>query len=67
MSFIYSVFQGKWLKLQLCVNQTVPPIWWLSGKKSACDAGGIGLILGQEDSLEKEVAPHRSILAWGIS
>ena len=42
--------------------------WWLSGKESACKAGDAGLILGQEDPLEKEMATHSSILpdrgAW---
>ena len=27
-------------------------------------AEGVGLILGQEDPLEKEMATHSSILAW---
>ena len=34
---------------------------WLSGKESACNAGVRSL--GQEDSLEKEMATHSSILA----
>ena len=29
-------------------------------------AGGMGLIPGQEDALEKEIATHSSILAWEI-
>ena len=33
------------------------------GKESACNAGDWGLISGQEDPLEKEMA---SILAWRI-
>ena len=36
------------------------------GKESACSAGNPGLILGQEDPLEKEMATHFSILAWRI-
>ena len=44
----------------------MPAPWWLSGKESSCNAGGVGLILGQEDPLEKEMATHSSILAWGI-
>ena len=36
------------------------------GKESACSAGDLGLILGQEDLLEKEMATHSSILAWRI-
>ena len=36
-------------------------------KESACNAGDLGLIPGQEDPLEKEMATHFSILAWKIS
>ena len=36
------------------------------GKESACSAGDPGS-LGWEDSLEKEMATHSSILAWNIS
>ena len=37
--------------------------------KTACNAGDPALIpaLGREDSLEKEMATHSSILAWKIS
>ena len=35
-------------------------------KPSACNAGDLGLILGWEDPLEKEMATHSSILAWKI-
>ena len=41
--------------------------WWLSGKESTCDVGVTGLIPDQEDSLEKEMATHSSILVWEIS
>ena len=34
--------------------------------KTACNAGDTGSILGQEDSLEKEMATHSSILVWEI-
>ena len=37
------------------------------GKESGYDAGGLGLILGQEDPLEKGMATHASILSWRIS
>ena len=37
------------------------------GKASACNAGDLGSIPGQEDSLEKEMATHSSTLAWKIS
>ena len=36
------------------------------GRESACKAGGPGLIPGQEDPLEKEMATHSSILTWRI-
>ena len=36
------------------------------GKVSVCNAGDTGLILGEEDTLEKEMAAHSSILAWKI-
>ena len=37
------------------------------GKESACNAGDLGSILGfQKDPLEKRMATHSSILAWGI-
>ena len=36
------------------------------GKESACDVGDPGLIPGQEDPLEKEMATHSNILAWRI-
>ena len=32
-------------------------------KESACNAGDLGLILGWEDTLEKGMATHSSILA----
>ena len=36
------------------------------GKESACSAGDLGLIPGQEDPLEKDLATNSSILAWKI-
>ena len=36
------------------------------GKASAYNVGDPGLILGWEDSLEKEMATHSSTLAWRI-
>ena len=36
------------------------------GKESAFYAGDPGLILGWEDTREKEMATHSSILAWRI-
>ena len=38
----------------------------LDGKESSCNAGDLGLILGQEDPLEKGMATHSSLLAWRI-
>ena len=36
------------------------------GNESACNAGDLGLIPGQEDPREKKMATHSSILAWRI-
>ena len=33
---------------------------------SACSVGDPGLTLGKDDTLEKEMATHSSILAWRI-
>jgi len=38
----------------------------LNSKESACHARDPVLSLGQEDSLEKEMATHSGILAWEI-
>ena len=35
-------------------------------KESACNEGDLGTIPGQEDPLEKGMATHSSIVAWGI-
>ena len=37
-----------------------------AGKKSACNSGNLGSILGWKDPLEKGKAKHSSILAWRI-
>ena len=39
---------------------------WLSGKESTCQVETWVQSLGWEDSLEKEMATHFSILAWKI-
>ena len=39
-------------------------VQWL--KKSACNAGDMVSIPGQEGPLEKEMATHSGILAWEI-
>ena len=36
------------------------------GKESARNSGDLGSIPGQEDTLEKGMATHSSILAWRI-
>ena len=38
----------------------------LSGKESACNAGGAVWSLGWEDPLEKEIATQFSIFVWRI-
>ena len=40
--------------------------WWFRGKESTSNAGELGLMLNQEDPLEKEMATYSSILAWEI-
>ena len=45
---------------------STPETSGLDGKKYACYVGGPGSILGQEDSLEKEMETHSSIPAWRI-
>ena len=37
-----------------------------AGKQSACKVGDLGSILGWENTLEKGIATHSSILAWRI-
>ena len=36
------------------------------GKESTCQCRTLGFILGREESLEKAMATHSSILAWRI-
>ena len=36
------------------------------GNESACNAGDLGLTLGQEDPLEEGMTTHSSISAWTI-
>ena len=40
--------------------------WWLNGKESPAIREMQVQSLGLEDSMEKEMAPHFSILAWEI-
>ena len=48
-----------------CIHNLELP-WWLDGKKSSCNAGDPGSTPGLEDTLEKGLAIHSSILAWRI-
>ena len=41
-------------------------LWWLSGKKSVCNAGDAVQSLDQEDLEEKEMATYSSVLTWEI-
>ena len=39
---------------------------WVKNLPAMQKTGGLDLILGQQDPLEKEMATHSSILAWRI-
>ena len=53
--------------IYLCICIICGFSWWLSGKESACNAGGAQVqSMGWEDPLEKEMASHSSIFAWEI-
>ena len=54
------------LTLQTCVFRFSAHAHGSVVKNPPTNAGDMGLILGQEDPLEKETATHSSILAWGI-
>ena len=61
--FIHSSVDGLlgYFHFEATVNNAT-----MMGKESACNAGGTGdavRSLGREDPLEKEMAPHSSILA----
>ena len=51
-------------------GRIIKPVFGFPGgseiKASACNVGDLGSIPGREDPLEKEMAPHSSILAWRI-
>ena len=49
------------LKYTVCCLNGLP--WWLSSKEFTCNAGDVGSIPGQENSLEKEMAMYSGILA----
>ena len=48
------------------ISDVSPSFGGLDSKASAHNAGDPGLIPGQEDPLEKEMATHSSALAWKI-
>jgi len=50
----------------MCIQITLGFPGDLMVKNPPANAGDTGLILGLEDSLEKEMATHSSILAWII-
>ena len=60
---------GQWEKTTP-ENTNLGPPWWLSQKESARNVGeaaeAVGSIPGWQDSLEKGMAIHSSILAWRI-
>ena len=79
MSPKISARPGVWLKpplpLPFALHSTLPfpglllELGFPGGsvsKEYTCSAGDLGLILGQEDPLEKGMATHSSILAWEI-
>ena len=70
--------QYSWASLMAQMVKNLPAMWetWVQslvwedplprssvGTESACSAGDLGSILGQEDPLEKEMATHSSILS----
>ena len=67
-SLLLSDFHFERNKLRFHPNVFVLP-WWRSGKESTCQCGRhrrCSPPLGQEDSLEEEMAVRSSILAWRI-
>ena len=62
---IFSIQGFKAMKLEkITLGRRLPR--WLRSKESACNAGGLGSVLGWRDPLEKDMATHSSILAWRI-
>ena len=60
--FCLSIFYKCFIKLKTTLDLPGGS----DSKVSACNAGDLGSISGQEDLLEKEMAIHSSILAWKI-
>ena len=67
-------FEGKesqyfycWPKCTLYNNKRAPQVVLIvkNPPANSGDIRDIGIILGQEDPLEKEMATHSSILTWG--
>ena len=50
----------------MCLSRLKASLVAQTHKKSACEAGDLGSVPGQEDPLEKEMAIHSSIIAWKI-
>ena len=50
----------------MCLSRLKASLVAQTLKKSACEAGDLGSVPGQEDPLEKEMAIHSSIIAWKI-
>ena len=66
--YIYTFFFSDSFPFRLLQDIKVLPRW-LSDKDlpaNAGDEGEMGSVLGQEDSLEEEMATHSSIPAWRI-
>ena len=53
-------------QIQIHIQCGVSIVGDSDGKESACSAGDLGLILGQEIPLEKAMATHSLILDSGI-
>ena len=58
-------FKGFWILFVISSDQKGFP-GGSDGKESACNAGDLGLIPGQEVPLEKGMATHSNSLAWRI-
>jgi len=54
------------IAISLVLKSMIFPTGVSDGKESACNAGDLGLIPGQEDPLEKGMETHSSIHAWRI-
>ena len=50
----------------ICIGVSQLPLVIKNPPDNAGAAGDVGSVLGWEDSLEKEMAAHSSILAWRI-